>query len=324
MGEMSLLGELSLGVLTVIPVLPSRTGLRARHRFDFSQPDAGCICPVWVEKVSSMRLVSRSLGSQLCQCYGEPLPSCDIVLLESGVVQKCCCTLINVHKRDNFHQLLGWGGCIVRQASCEIWSSNFNCPVRVQHFSSFQISVYFLHLIGHNPPRKGFSTRTFLQVRAVQIWVSVADLYRLHHPVLKLQCIILFYFFSWWGKCRTAEVNRLGSRQTPLLVWVAFPLNAGKEGKKFFPRKFSEGRRCDGAVVLLGLLQVRCASDKKIVSISVVFFKKSVKLLHQMLIVTTVFLQMAKIPGCRSEIEQIVVFRCYTGRILGNFCSVPS
>lgn len=107
MGEMSLPGELSLGVLAVIPVLPS--GLQARHRFNFSQPDAGCICPVWVEKVSSMRLVSRSLGSQLCQCYGELLPSCDIVLLESGVVQKCCCTLINVHKRDNFHQLLGGG-----------------------------------------------------------------------------------------------------------------------------------------------------------------------------------------------------------------------
>lgn len=261
MGEMSLLGELSLEVLAVIPVLPSRPGLRARHGFNFSQPDAGCICPVWVENVSSMRLVSRSLGSQLCQCYGELLPSCDIVLLESRVVQKCCYTLINVHKRDDFHQLLGGGGVLCDRPLVKYEAAILSALSVINTSRLFKLAYTSCISLDRTLHAKAFLPKPFCRCAQckAEFQLQIYTVYTIQF----WSCSAFFFFLSWGEKCRTAEVNRLGSRQTPLLVWVAFPLNAGKEGKKFFPRKFSEGRRCDGAAALLGLLQVRCASDKK-------------------------------------------------------------
>lgn len=85
------------------------------------------------------------------------------------------------------------------------------------------------------------------------------------------------FFFYRAGKCRTSEVNRLGRRQTLLLVWEAFTLNTEKKrkAKKVFPSRYSLRDDADAAppLVFSPSLQLRCVSDRKKTLSGFIFLK---------------------------------------------------
>lgn len=91
-------------------------------------------------------------------------------------------------------------------------------------------------------------------------------------------CVLLslLVFFYRARKCRTSEVNRLGRRQTLLLVWEA--LNAGRkrEGEKSFSLSRNSLRDDAGAVPPLfffSFSSTKMCFRQKVESFWVYFFK---------------------------------------------------